>query len=76
MGMIVAHYVPDGLRRLPVSLVRRVAGIIHGVQNAALYGLQPVAHVGDGPVLNDIFGIPPKAVADDFLQKRRQKLFG
>ncbi|MNW46383.1 hypothetical protein D3C74_236760 [compost metagenome] len=73
--MIVPHDVPDGFGRLPVRLVRRIAGIVHRVQNPPLHRLQPVANIGNRPVLNNVFGIPAKAVAYNLFQKRRQKVF-
>ncbi|MNN68463.1 hypothetical protein D3C81_1841760 [compost metagenome] len=75
VGMVVTHNVTDGLGRFAVRLVRGITGVVHGVQNPALHGLQPVPYIGDCPVLNNIFGIPAKAVTDDLFQKSRQKLF-
>ena len=48
MGMVLADHVADGTGRLHVRLVRRVAGLVHGVQDAAVHRLQTVAHVGQG----------------------------
>ncbi|KHF36305.1 hypothetical protein CM49_01289 [Paenibacillus sp. P1XP2] len=73
--MVIPHHVADGFGGFAVCFVRRIAGFVHGVQNAPLHGLKPVADVGNGAVLNDIFGIPAEAVADDLFEISRQKLF-
>ena len=44
--VIFAHHVADDARRFDVFLVGRVALLVHRMENAAVHGLQAVAHVG------------------------------
>ena len=44
--MVLADDVADGTRRLHMRAVRGVAGLVHRVKNAAMNGLQAVAHIG------------------------------
>ena len=48
MGMVLADHVANGTGRFHVRLVRRVTGLVHGVQDAAMHRLQAVAHIGQG----------------------------
>ena len=43
--MVFTEYIADDTRRLSVRLVRRYAQFGHGIQYAAVYGLQTVAHI-------------------------------
>ena len=45
MRMVLAHHVADDAGRLAVRLVRRVACLVHAVQDAPVHRLQPVAGV-------------------------------
>ena len=45
--MVLAHDVADRSGRLAVGLVVGVAGLVHGVEDAPVHRLQPVAQVGD-----------------------------
>ena len=47
--MVLADHVPDHARGLLVGLVPVVAELTHGVQHAAVHGLQSVTHVGQCP---------------------------
>ena len=44
--VVLAHHVADHAGRLARRLVGRVAGLVHGEQDAPVDRLQPVAHVG------------------------------
>ena len=55
--VILADNVADGTGRLHMRTVRRVAGLVHGVQDAAMDRLQAVAHVGQGAADDDAHGI-------------------
>ena len=45
MRMELAHYVADDARRLAEGLVPAVAAFAHGVEDAPVHRLQPVAHI-------------------------------
>ncbi len=45
MGVILTDNVTNGTGRLHVRLARRVARLVHSVQNAAMHRLQAVAHI-------------------------------
>src|SRR3546814_16730878 len=47
--VVLTHDVADHARRLAVRPVPVVAGLLHGVEDAAVHGLQPVAHVRPRP---------------------------
>ena len=44
--MVLAHHLADDGRGLAVGLVPVHAHFVHGVEDAPVHGLQPVAHVG------------------------------
>ncbi len=44
--VILAHGVAGDARRFVVGAVRRVIVLVHRIEDAAMHGLQPVAHVG------------------------------
>ena len=46
VGVILAHDVADHAGRLAIGLVPVVAALVHREEDAAMHGLQPVAHVG------------------------------
>ena len=46
VGVILAHHVADHTGRLAIGLVPVVAALVHREEDAAMHGLQPVAHVG------------------------------
>ena len=48
MRVIFAHHVADDAGAFHVRPVGRVVVLVHREQNAAVHGLQPVAHVGQG----------------------------
>ncbi|MNJ47117.1 hypothetical protein D3C77_422650 [compost metagenome] len=74
MRVIVPHDVTDGFGGFAVWLVRVIPRVVHRIQNPSLNGLQAVAHIRNGAILNDIFGIPAEPVTNDFLQIGRQKV--
>ena len=63
--VVLADDVADGTGGLHMRTVRRVAGLVHGVQDAAMDRLQAVAHIGQGTADDDAHGI---------LQERRSHL--
>ena len=46
MRMVFAHDVADDVGAFDVFLVRRVAVLVHRIEDAAMHRLEPVAHVG------------------------------
>ena len=46
MRMVFTHHVANHARRFAIGLVSRVAGFLHGKQNAPMDRLQPIAHIG------------------------------
>jgi hypothetical protein len=48
MGVVLAHHVAHGPRRLAVGLVVGVPGLVHREKDAAVHRFQPVAQVGNG----------------------------
>ena len=44
--MVLADDVADGTRRLHMRAVRRITGLVHRIEDAAMNGLQAVAHIG------------------------------
>ena len=46
MGMVLTHDLADDARRFAIGAVPVVAAVLHGVEDAAVHRLQPVAHVG------------------------------
>ena len=47
--MVFAHHVADHAGRFHVFLVGRVALLVHRIEDAAMYGLEPVAHIRQRP---------------------------
>ncbi len=47
--VILTHHVADDARRLHVLAVRQVAVLVHGVQDAAMHGLEAVARIRQSP---------------------------
>ena len=45
--VVLAHHLADDAGRFPVGLVPVVPHLVHGVEDAPVHGLQPVAHVGE-----------------------------
>ena len=57
VGMVLAHDLADGPCRLLVGLVRRDAGFIHGIEDAAVDRLQAIAHIREGAGHDDGHGV-------------------
>ena len=53
MRVVVAHDVADDLGGLGVLLVELKAHLLHAVEDAAVDGLEAVAHVGEGAANDD-----------------------
>ena len=47
MRVVLAEHVADHRRRLLVGAVGEEAELVHRVQDAAVHGLEPVAHIGE-----------------------------
>ena len=45
VGVVVAHHVADHARALVERALRAVAAVVHGVEHAAVHGLETVPHV-------------------------------
>ncbi len=57
MGMVLAHDVADDASALARGFVRLQAHLLHGVENAAVYGFESVADIGQGAADDDRHGI-------------------
>ena len=57
VGMVLAHHVAHAGGRLFKRFVGGQPALIHGVENPAVNGLQPVPHVGQGTAHDDAHGI-------------------
>ncbi len=55
--VVLAHDIADRAGRLAVGLVVGVAGLVHGVEDAPVHGLEPVAQVGDRPAHDHAHGV-------------------
>ena len=55
--MILAHHLTGDTRAFAVRFVRRVAALVHGIQDAAMDGLHPVARIRQGAADDDGHGI-------------------
>src|SRR5439155_1336472 len=65
--VILAEHLADDGRRLPRPRPRRQAEVlVHGVEDAPLDGLQPVAHVGKGTRSDDAEGVAEIALLGGF----------
>ena len=57
VGVVRAQHCTDGIGRFAVCMAGVVAALMHGVQNAAVDGLQAVPHIGQGAGHDDRHGI-------------------
>ena len=55
--VILTHHVTDDAGRLHVLLVGRVAALVHGVENAAMHGLEAVAGVRESAAHDHAHGV-------------------
>ena len=55
--VVLAHHVADDAGRFHVCLVRRVAVLVHRVEDAPVHGLEPVAGVGQRPAHDHAHGV-------------------
>ena len=66
--VILAHHVADDERRFAIRLVPVAAALVHGVEDAPVHRLQPVAHVGQSAADDHAHGVieitPPHLVGD------------
>ena len=69
MGMVFAHGVPGHAGRLFVWLVRGVAQFHHGVEDAALHGLEAILHPGQGALHDDVLGVWNHGGVHDLLHR-------
>ena len=70
--VVVAHHVADDLGALAVLGVGGEVLLPHRVEDAALHGLQAVAHVGQGARRDDREGVVEVARLRGFVQRRRR----
>ena len=68
MRVEIPHDISDRLCRLAVALVKGIAVLVHRIKNPTLHGLESVTNIGQGPLLNDVFGVAPKTLSHDVLQ--------
>ena len=54
VGMVFTQAVAHDAGALAVGLVRGDAQFVHGVEDAALHGLQAVLHAGQGALQDDV----------------------
>ena len=57
VGMVFSDHVPHNAGRFFVGPVKGVPHLVHGKEDPAMNGLEPVADVGQGPSNNDAHGI-------------------
>ena len=57
MGMVFAQHVAHAGGRLLKGLVGGQAGLVHGIENPPVDGLEAVAHIGQGPAHDDRHGV-------------------
>ena len=66
--MVFAQAVAHNAGALAVGLVRAQAQFMHGIQNAALHGLQAILHPGNGPLHDDVLRVGNHGVVHHVLQ--------
>ena len=66
--MVFAQAVAHNAGALAVGLVRAQAQFMHGIQNAALHGLEAVLHPGNGPLHDDVLRVGNHGVVHHVLQ--------
>ena len=57
MWVEVAQNVAHHAHTLGIPAVRAVSTVIHGVDDAAVYRFQPIAHIGQGAAHDDAHGV-------------------
>ena len=68
MGMVPAQHSSHGVRTFAVRLVGGQVVLVHGIQDAAMHGLQPVPHIRQGTGHDDRHGVIQKAFAHFLFQ--------
>jgi hypothetical protein len=71
VGVIAAHDRADDIGALAVLGIGAQPALPHGVEDASLHGLQPVAHVGQGAAGDDGERVVEVARLGDVEQRRR-----
>ena len=61
--VILAHHVADDQRALAIGLVPVAAVLVHRIEDAAMHGLEPVAHVGQRAADDHAHGVIEIAAA-------------
>lgn len=57
MGVVLAHDFPDNAGTLVERTLRAVTAVKHGVQHAAVHGLQPIPNVREGAAHDNGHGV-------------------
>lgn len=57
MRVILTHHLTDNTRRLAVRAIIGKVHLVHGVENAAMHGLQAVAHIGQRTAHDNAHGV-------------------
>ena len=65
--MVFAQAIAHDARALAVRLIRRKAQFLHGVENAALHGLESVLHARQGALQDDVLGIGQHGITHHIL---------
>ena len=75
MRMVFTHDFADDMGAFLGGLIDCVARFIHRIDDAALNGLQAVPRIGDGAVLDNVFGVDVKAIPHEFVHGGRIDYF-
>ena len=57
MGMVLTQHITHAGSGFLEGFVGGQAAFVHGVENPAVYRLQAVPHIGQGPAYNDAHGV-------------------
>ena len=74
--VVLAHDVADHARALHIRAVPGDVGLVHRVQDAAVHGFQPVAHVRQGPAHDHAHRVVEVRVPHFGFEADRQGFFG
>ena len=53
MGMVFSNHIAHDARGLLIGAVPDVSHVVHGIKDAPVHRLQPIAYVREGPADND-----------------------
>ena len=74
--MVLADHIPHDAGRFLVGLVPIVGKLVHGEENPAVHGLQPIAHIGQGAPDDHAHGVIEVGAAHFLLEADRVGFFG